>query len=129
MNYPTKKTLTLLILLATPSSFVGAQNPAWIHVVANNLLVNLLPLAVAILSAFAVVYFVWGVVLFIAQTSSDQAREDGKQRMFWGIVALFVLVSVWGLVVLLQTIIGVDGTSTPTAPQTAYITLQNNYLS
>ena len=117
------------MLLATPISFIGAQNTAWIDNFANGLLVNVLPLLVTLLSAFAVVYFVWGVVLFIAQTSNEQAREDGKQRMIWGLVALFVLVSVWGLVVLLQTIIGADGASTPYAPQTSYINLQDNYLS
>jgi len=116
------------MLLSTPLSFIGAQSTVWIDVMVNNLL-NLLPLVVTILSAFAVVYFVWGVVLFIAQSSNEQAREDGKQRMIWGLVALFVLVSVWGLVVLLQTIVGADGTVTPTAPQTSYIDLYNNYLS
>ncbi len=36
--------------------------------------------------------------------------------MIWGIVALFVIVSVWGLVSLLQLLTGAGGGGTPTAP-------------
>ncbi len=65
--------------------------------------------AVPVLVALALALFIWGAVVFIFTSDSDQAREGGKQRMIWGIVALFVIVSVWGLVALLQQIFGVDG--------------------
>lgn len=106
----------------------GAQNPGWIYNVTNGLLNVVFPIIVALLSALAVLFFVWGVVVFIAQTDNEQARAEGKQRMIWGIVALFVLVSVWGLVILLQDLTGADGAGiTPPAPQTSYLLLQDNY--
>ncbi|MCK5021815.1 MAG: hypothetical protein KAR54_01020 [Candidatus Pacebacteria bacterium] len=36
---------------------------------------------------------------FLQSSGSD--KEDAKQQMIWGIVILFVMVSVWGLVDLL----------------------------
>ena len=63
---------------------------------------------VPILLGIALVVFVWGLVVFIAQSGNDQAREVGKQRMIWGLVALFIIVSVWGIVLLLQELFGVD---------------------
>jgi hypothetical protein len=61
----------------------------------------LFPLLVAI----AVFYFVWGVVMFIAKAGDEKARAEGKQRMVWGIASLFIILSVWGFVAVLQGIL------------------------
>ena len=62
--------------------------------------------------AIALVVFMWGLVMFIAQSGNEQAREVGKKRMLWGIVALFMIVSLWGVIALLADISGVTGAST-----------------
>ncbi len=72
--------------------------------------------AVPLLIAIALLVFIWGLVVFIAQSDNEQARTAGKQKMIWGIIALFVIVSVWGLVNLLQQLTGVDE-GTVSAPQ------------
>src|SRR3989344_482763 len=49
--------------------------------------------------AIAVVMFVWGAVkFFIIDADEEAKREQGKQFMLWGIIALAVMVSIWGLV-------------------------------
>ena len=49
--------------------------------------------------AIAVVMFIWGAVKFFIINAGEEAkREQGKQFMIWGIIALAVMVSVWGLV-------------------------------
>lgn len=61
-----------------------------------------MPVAVGV----ALLVFIWGVVRMIAGMSmgdSDKAITEGKQRMVWGIVALFVIVSIWGIGALLET--------------------------
>lgn len=55
---------------------------------------------VPLLFALAVAVFVWGVVKFIGKEDSSE-REEGKQFMLWGIIAIAVMFSVWGLVRLL----------------------------
>jgi len=80
---------------------------------------------VAIGVAIAVVVFMWGVVDAISYTGGvtdlgggqkakkgDQRIAAGKQRMFWGVIAIFILVSVWGIVALLQEVVGVESKST-----------------
>ena len=57
-----------------------------------------------LLLAVAVLFFIWGVVVFIAKAGDEKARTEGKQRMVWGLVALFIIVSVWGIVALLYEI-------------------------
>jgi len=53
---------------------------------------------VPVLIALALLFFLWGLVVFIAQSGNEQATTQGKQKMIWGLIALFVLVSVWGIV-------------------------------
>lgn len=51
-----------------------------------------------LLSAVALLVFIWGLVKFIAKAGNEQAREEGKKVMVWGIVAIFVLFSIWGII-------------------------------
>jgi len=60
-----------------------------------------------VLLALALALFLWGLVVFMTRAGEDQ--EKGKQHMVWGIIILFVAVSVWGIVQLLQVIFGADG--------------------
>lgn len=120
MKYPIQKILTLFGLSALPTVFVSAQSPVWINSVLNGLLGSVLPGLISVLTAFAVLYFVWGVILFIAQLENEQARAEGKKRMLWGIVALFVLVSTWGFVALLQRVVGANDSRVVTTPQVEY---------
>lgn len=59
---------------------------------------DLLGILVLIIIALALVFFLWGVAKFILNAGDAEAQSQGKQIMFWGIIALFVMVSVWGLV-------------------------------
>jgi len=68
---------------------------------------------VPILLTLALIYFMWGLVKYIMSAGDEKARGDGKYMMIWGIIALFVMVSVWGLVASLQGIVGVDSQSAP----------------
>ena len=54
----------------------------------------LIPLAVGI----ALVVFFWGLIKFIFAQGSETVKADGKKIMIWGLIALFVMVSVWGIV-------------------------------
>ena len=69
---------------------------------------------IPLLFAVATVFFVWGAVKFFIINAAEEAkREQGKQFMIWGIVALTVMLSVWGLVELLTGTFGVGGSVLP----------------
>jgi len=56
---------------------------------------------IPLIFALALVMFVWGVVQFVIKSDEETKKEKGKQFMLWGIIALTVMVSVWGLVEIL----------------------------
>ncbi len=58
---------------------------------------------VGFLVALAVVWFIWNVIKYTMSEEED-GKEKARKQMYWGIVAIAVCVSVWGLVALLQTI-------------------------
>jgi len=59
-------------------------------------------LTVRIIIGLALVFFLWGVFKFI-RSDGGEDRESGKQFMLWGIVGLFVIFSVMGLVSVLRS--------------------------
>lgn len=63
--------------------------------------------ATGILAALALLVFFWGVVKYIAAAGDEKAKDQGKRVMVGGVVALFVLFSVFGLVRFLQRSFGV----------------------
>ena len=67
------------------------------------LLTNLIKQATLIVAALALLFFFWGLANFIINAADETKRKEGKQIMLWGIIALFVMVSVWGLVGMLKT--------------------------
>lgn len=114
------KTIFLLVTLFFVSyTPVFAQNPAWLNSLATAI-EGLVPATVIALIGIALLYFIWGLVLFITQSGDEKAVGEGKQKMIWGIITLFVLVSVWGLVSLLRTLTGIGSGTTPGTPQTTY---------
>lgn len=62
------------------------------------------PLVVSI----AVVYFIWQVFQF-AVAGDEEKKAQAKTQIIWGIVGIFVMVSVWGLVGILQSTLGTSG--------------------
>jgi hypothetical protein len=116
------KYLVLLGFIAVQPLIASAQtfNPAYPLSVTTGIM-TVLEFLFPLLLALAVLYFIWGVVVFIAQAGDEKARTEGKQRMVWGIGGLFIIVSVWGLVALLQSIFAFGGDApTATAPQATF---------
>lgn len=70
-----------------------------------------LNLAIPLSISFALFCFLWGIGRFIWNANSEDGRERGKQFMIWGVIALFVIVSVWGIVGLLSDVfeVGISG--------------------
>lgn len=72
---------------------------------------------IPLLTLAALGFFMYNVVMFIKNANNDKLRGEYKTTMIWGIVALFVMVSVWGIVAILG---GIVGTNTSVIPQVRY---------
>lgn len=79
----------------------------------ENIVGRLIPLLVAI----ALIWFIWGLIKFLLSGEEDK-RTQGKSMMLWGIIALFVIVSIWGIVQYIASLVGVStGNQTITPPR------------
>lgn len=68
---------------------------------------------IPILMLAAMGFFMWGIVQYLMYADNDKKRGEYKVYMTWGVVALAVLVSVWGIVYILGNIAGVNTTVIP----------------
>lgn len=60
--------------------------------------INLVGTAIPLIASLALLAFFWGLVRFIMNVNNPKGLEEGRALMIWGTVALFVMVSVWGLI-------------------------------
>ncbi len=61
------------------------------------------------LLAMAGLVFIWGIVrYFVFEGGSGEGQEKGKSLATWGIAAFVVIVSLWGIVNLLVSSLGLD---------------------
>jgi len=69
-----------------------------------------------IVVALALLYFFWGLAKYILAAGDEGSKQEGKGIMIWGIIALFVMVAVWGLVQVLVETFGVEEGGTQEVP-------------
>ena len=58
----------------------------------------------------ALVVFLWGIIEFLAKSSSEEARERGKKNMVWGLIGFFIMIGVFGII---NIILGTFGIPPP----------------
>ena len=66
--------------------------------------------ATIVVGGIALLVFLWGLAKFIFKANDPEANEEGKNIMRWGLIALFVMVSVWGIIGFLQRELGLPVT-------------------
>ncbi|MFA5764052.1 MAG: hypothetical protein WCX27_01125 [Candidatus Paceibacterota bacterium] len=64
--------------------------------------------AVPLLISLAVVFFIYEVFRYTI-TSDEEKKKAAKDQIVWGIVGIFIMVSIWGLVAILQATFGTSG--------------------
>lgn len=61
---------------------------------------------------YGIVKYIWGI-----RDGDSTASTNGKNFMLWGLIALFVMFSVWGIINYAQGIFGIAGKNTIVIPQ------------
>jgi len=74
----------------------------WIKCIITSVLIPLI-------FTLAFLFFLWNVLTFI-RSSDKTNKEEAKQRMVWGIIALFVMLGVWGIIKILSNTLGLETT-------------------
>jgi hypothetical protein len=80
----------------------------------GSVLNAILPLLIAL----AVIYFIWGVLKYLRAGDNPEMRQESRGFILNGVIAIFVMVSVWGLVNILVGTFSLnnDAVNIPTLP-------------
>jgi membrane protease YdiL (CAAX protease family) len=110
-----KKLFSLLVVAATfsPVVVLAANTLQGILEVIKDMLNTIVPMLITL----ALIYFFWGLALYIKEAGNDADRKKAIAIMLNGVLALFVMVSVWGLVNLLSQTFLTGVSNTITVPQ------------
>jgi hypothetical protein len=119
-----KKTVTTLSLIAANVAIAFAQVNGTITIgqastqgqVNGGALISLLTLVsglstrlVPILITVAVLVFFWFVIQFIVKGNQDaEAKQASVKGMMYSVGALFVMVSIWGIIGFLGNVLGIN---------------------
>jgi hypothetical protein len=95
-----------LIDLLSPARAEAAETLRDLVLKINTIIIN--PL-VGFLFAIAFVLFLWGVArYFIARGNNATLTTEAKSHMLWGVVGMFIMFSVFGIMRLIANSLGVD---------------------
>ena len=108
-----KKVLTGFSLFALTPMLVFAQGDTDLGNIEGfvDSIGELINTLIPIVFALALLFFLWGLARYIFAAGNEEAKESGKRIMIWGIIALFIMASVWGIVAFLQDLFGVTETT------------------
>ena len=74
-----------------------------------NLFINIGLKVIPLLGVIAFLIFIWGVARFIKSAGSEKEVKDSKNLLIWGVIGLFVMVSIWGIIFFLRSEFGFGG--------------------
>lgn len=78
--------------------------------------ISLINLAIPVLLGLALVIFFYGLFKYVSSAGNPQTKGADKSAILWGLIALFVVFSVGGLLrVVCSTFIGTPSCNAPTA--------------
>lgn len=102
-----KKILTTISLTFVPfvslAQTPGADAGSMVKFITDIFNKRLIPLMVLL----ALVYVMYAVVQYIGENEDTKSKEEKKQKIFWGIIGLFVIISVWSLVAIVANTFGI----------------------
>src|SRR3990167_5413191 len=88
-----------------------AQNIADLILQINGIINVIIPFIVGL----AVLVIIWGIFGYITGAGDEEKRGEAKQYIIWGIIGLFVMTAIWGLVSILENTFTTTKTI-PTSP-------------
>src|SRR5438093_13376410 len=85
------------VLMSFSPALALAQSLGGLPQLVTNLK-DLINSVIPLFFGFAVIYFFWGLVIFLRAAGDPKMADQGKSHMVWGILVLTLMVSVYGLI-------------------------------
>ncbi len=98
-----------LLPVAVFAQATGPTEGVGIYGVINqvNGIINVI---IPFLVGLAVLIIIWGVFNYISGAGDEEKRAQAKQYIIWGVIGVFIMLSVWGLVSILTNSFSLDVT-------------------
>lgn len=106
---------TLLALVASASLMMPFAVFAAPSDILSPILTNVraaLDIVVPIAITLALVYFIWQVIQYVI-AADEESKTDKRKKMLYGVVGLFIIIAIWGLINFIGTYLGVSPTANP----------------
>jgi len=93
----------------------GGTPPPALSIVPLLASVNQYILNPIILLLFAVAFavFLWGIFQFVRQADNPNVREEGQKNIMWGIIGMFIMFGVYGILAIILSTIGININAIP----------------
>lgn len=78
-----------------------------------NKIASIVQALIPFLITIAIIYFIWGVISFVI-AKDDGTKEKARNVMISGVIGLFVILAVFGLVRVISNTFDIDGGGTLT---------------
>lgn len=78
----------------------------------KSVLGTVVPIAIAL----ALIYFIWGVIKYVI-SQDEEEKTKSRQQIIYGIIGMFIIVAIWGIVSFIAQYLGVTPTDTTTVPR------------
>lgn len=99
------------VLLPVVASAQGLSTAQSLVDAVGDIVNSLIPIA----AGLALLGFFFGLAKYIFQAGNDEAQDEAKSIMVWGVIALFLIAAIGGIIEVLRTTLGIgDGSFNPT---------------
>lgn len=90
-------------LIVGAASITGSNFKAIANSTAKLLINSVVPLLISL----SFLWFLFGLAEFIRSAGDTKALEEGRNKMLYGVIGLFVIFSIWALVGVLRKTFGI----------------------
>lgn len=101
-----KKVLISLPLIFSGVAFAFADVAANGQVVLQNVVRWVFSPLYQLVAGIALLYFLFGVAKFVYDLNDPEKKNFGKSHLLWGLVGLFIIFSVGGILPMFNSVLG-----------------------
>ena len=73
-----------------------------------NRLQGVINVVITFLIGIGVLVIIYGILGYIMSAGNEEKRGEAKQYIIWGIIGVFIMLSIWGLINILINSFGTD---------------------
>lgn len=71
---------------------------------------NIINMIIPIMIALAIIFFIWAVIKYVI-SSDEESKSKARSQIIYGLIGIFVIVAMWGIVNFLKSNLGIEDTS------------------